>query len=64
MIRQALSYLSFAIALALFVTFFWRARTLGRDASRAGREVDPARKRGLNWILVAAILALAAAALL
>lgn len=62
--RNALSYLAFGVALALFLTFFWRARALRRDASPAGREGDRARKRGLNWVLVAAFLALAAAALL
>lgn len=62
--RNTLSYLAFGVALALFLTYFWRARSVRRDASPVGPEADRVRKRKLNWILAAAFLALAAAALL
>ncbi len=62
--RDTLSFLAWVLGLALFATFFWRARAVRRDAASAGRETERTRKRWLNWILVAGCLALAAAALL
>ena len=64
MIANALSYSLFGVALLAFVSFFVRARALGRDSSPAGVESDAALRRQLRLHLIVGFVALIGAALL
>lgn len=64
MITNALSVACFCVALIAFVSYFFRARRLGRDTSPAGVEADIALRRQLRLHLIVGLAALAGAALL
>lgn len=59
-----LSVALFGVALLAFVSYFVRARALGRDDSPAGREADATLRRHLRLHLVIGFMALMGAALL
>ena len=52
--RTILSFAAYVISIALFVTWFVRARALRGDSS----EWDRDRKRQLTWVMVGAFAAL------
>ena len=56
--RNVLSLLGYAIAAALFITWFWRARRLTGATSPEGRAADAQLRRQLRWVMVAAFVVL------
>jgi len=64
MTANELSVALFGVALLAFVSYFVRARALGRDTSPAGVEADAALRRHLRLHLLVGFMALIGAALL
>ena len=64
MTANSLSFALFGVALLAFVSYFVRARALGRDTSPAGVEADAALRRQLRLHLIVGFVALIGAALL
>lgn len=64
MTADLVSYALFGVALVAFVSYFVRARALGRDRSPAGIEADATLRRQLRLNLILGFEALAGAALL